>query len=159
MSVNFEQTSDFSDYGNKAKNLVMLKKVGFNVPDGFVLGASFSDEILKNSDIQKEIEKIKTSTSKDEIFCISEKINAFLDGLLFSNKQIHKIQSWVDDKKLYAVRSSGSLEDLDNFSFAGQYDTFLNVKKEEITDKIKDCIKSMFSVNVLSYIYDNSIDA
>ena len=66
MSVNFEQISDFSDYGNKAKNLVMLKNAGFNVPDGFVLGASFSDEILKNSDIQKTLAALYFLTNKSQ---------------------------------------------------------------------------------------------
>ena len=43
----------------------------------------------------------------------------------------------------YSVRSSCSLEDGDELSFAGQFDTFLNVKYEDINAKIVECFNSM----------------
>ena len=57
--------------------------------------------------------------------------------------------------ELYAVRSSCSLEDSDRLSFAGQFDTFLNVKKEELKEKIKMVFDS-YSLDKL-YDYDSNI--
>ena len=55
------------------------------------------------------------------------------------------------DSNLYAVRSSASNEDGKDKSFAGQYDTFLNVKKEDIFFNIKKCFCSLYNDNVINY--------
>ena len=51
----------------------------------------------------------------------------------------------------YAVRSSCSLEDGDKLSFAGQFDTFLNVSKNDLKEKIKLVIKSYNLDNLKKY--------
>ena len=48
-------------------------------------------------------------------------------------------------------------EDLDEYSFAGQYETFLNVQKRSVLRKIIECYKSMFSEVILSYLFNNGI--
>ena len=53
---------------------------------------------------------------------------------------------------LYAVRSSCNLEDGAGSSFAGQFDTYLNVRPEEVPAKIKLCRESMYSDNVKKYM-------
>lgn len=53
---------------------------------------------------------------------------------------------------LYAVRSSCNLEDGAGSSFAGQFDTYLNVRPEDVPSKIKLCRESMYSDNVKKYM-------
>lgn len=53
---------------------------------------------------------------------------------------------------LYAVRSSCNLEDSAGSSFAGQFDTYLNVRPEDVPSKIKLCRESMYSDNVKKYM-------
>lgn len=53
---------------------------------------------------------------------------------------------------LYAVRSSCNLEDSADSSFAGQFDTYLNVRPEDVPSKIKLCRESMYSDNVKKYM-------
>lgn len=53
--------------------------------------------------------------------------------------------------QICAVRSSASIEDGANSSFAGQFDTYLNVQKEEIRTYIKKCFASMDNENVREY--------
>lgn len=55
-----------------------------------------------------------------------------------------------------AVRSSASNEDGQTKSFAGQYETFLNVDKKNLLTKIKNCWKSLFEDNVVEYSNDVS---
>lgn len=63
----------------------------------------------------------------------------------------------LDDNKTYAVRSSFSMEDGAHSSFAGQFTTLLNVKKEDLPQAIKN-IKNGFSVdNVQKYAQTHGI--
>ena len=58
----------------------------------------------------------------------------------------------INDFQEYSVRSSANNEDGKVKSFAGQYETFLNVKKEELFDAIKKCWLSILEDNVISYM-------
>ena len=59
---------------------------------------------------------------------------------------------------LYAVRSSCNLEDGDISSFAGQFDTYLNVRVKDIEKRVKDCFNSLNSESINSYLKENNID-
>ena len=51
----------------------------------------------------------------------------------------------------YAVRSSNALEDGQNYSFAGQFESYLNLKPEEIAEKIRECFESAENSRVQAY--------
>ena len=57
-----------------------------------------------------------------------------------------------------AVRSSASIEDGENSSFAGQFDTYLNVPKEEVYTKIKKCFDSMENKGVRTYAKQHGLE-
>lgn len=61
-----------------------------------------------------------------------------------------KIEKLIDKECLYAVRSSAMVEDAENASWAGQFESFLNVSFDEIIDKIVQCHNSK-KERVLSY--------
>lgn len=78
------------------------------------------------------------------------------------------VVTWEDrDKEIditnfkgkYAVRSSSYLEDGENDSFAGQFDTFLNVKSNNINRKVKQCFDSINKNNVKDYLKKKKIKA
>lgn len=157
MVVEFKNKENTSKVGNKAKFLIEMKDNGFNVPNGFVIDSdTYSDEIINNK-LDKEIDKFLSKLNKENISEISKEITSLFDSFEFSNTTKKEIEKLLDDDKLYAVRSSGTKEDLDNYSFAGQYETFLNVKKRSVLRKIIDCYKSMFSEVILSYFVNNNI--
>lgn len=56
-----------------------------------------------------------------------------------------------------AVRSSATLEDSSSFSWAGQLETFLNVTRGSLLEKIRDCWNSIHSERALSYASQNNI--
>lgn len=60
-------------------------------------------------------------------------------------------------KGKYAVRSSSYLEDGIHDSFAGQFDTFLNVKPNNINKKVKQCFNSINKNNVKEYLKKKKI--
>jgi phosphoenolpyruvate synthase/pyruvate phosphate dikinase len=55
------------------------------------------------------------------------------------------------DARYVAVRSSATKEDSNDSSFAGQFDTFLNIEKKQLLAKIKQCYMSLHSDRMASY--------
>lgn len=75
------------------------------------------------------------------------------------NNHIKEIFSNLDMEKTYAVRSSSLKEDMDNLSFAGLYNTYLNVKgKKDIIESIKKCYNSRLNLENIEYCKTNNID-
>lgn len=74
-----------------------------------------------------------------EGFVVSTK--AFKDNEL-TNNSIRKIEKLIEKDCLYAVRSSAMVEDAENESWAGQFESFLNIKSDNIIDKINECHNS-----------------
>ena len=60
-------------------------------------------------------------------------------------------------KGKYAIRSSSYLEDGEEDSFAGQFDTYLNVSPNRINDKVKKCFNSINNKNVKEYLKSKKI--
>lgn len=119
--------------GSKIDNLLKLVECGVNVPKFFV---------IKHEDV------------------ISMEINEFnKDDVIKHIKSIESIEfdNYLDCK-LYSVRSSCNLEDGEDNSFAGQFDTYLNVKESDLIKYIKKCFLSLFNDNVFSYINNSNID-
>ena len=73
--------------------------------------------------------------------------------------EIEEISSLTEGWTTCSVRSAAFCEDSDGFSFAGQFDTFLNVCKEDITEKINECFLSAKKESVISYCRENGINA
>jgi pyruvate,water dikinase len=58
-----------------------------------------------------------------------------------------------------AVRSSATAEDLPDASFAGQQETYLNVRGEDdLIEKVRDCFASLFTNRAISYRVDKGFD-
>ena len=58
----------------------------------------------------------------------------------------------------YAIRSSSNIEDGKFDSFAGQFDTYLNVSINDIEKRCKNCFESLYNENVLDYIKAKKIE-
>jgi len=56
-----------------------------------------------------------------------------------------------DDEAFVAVRSSATAEDLPDSSFAGQQETFLNVREQDLIRRVKECWASLFTQRAIYY--------
>ena len=144
--------------GNKGKFLLQMKKQGFDVPGGFILDSDTYDEVIASNRIGEKISEILAGLTPGNSDEISEKISGLFDGALIPENILSEISATAKDGCLYAVRSSGNKEDLDEYSFAGQYETFLNVSRNDLETKIIDCYRSMFGKVSLQYIANRNID-
>ncbi|AUB55646.1 MULTISPECIES: phosphoenolpyruvate synthase [Methanobacterium] len=156
--------------GGKGANLGELTQAGIPVPPGFVITSAtyqrFMDEtgitqeimdildaldVNNNKELQKsarEIIKIITETPiPDEISSLI--IEAY-------NALCHRIGK---ENAFVAIRSSATAEDLPEASFAGQQDTYLNVKgPEDLIKYVRKCWASLFGARAIFYREENNFD-
>ncbi|MBD3638565.1 MAG: phosphoenolpyruvate synthase [Crocinitomicaceae bacterium] len=130
--------------GGKALNLYRLKKYGLSVPDFLVID-------------QEELEKVIPEELKQNFD--SSEISAFIDEFSINNELLDQISKVIPDAqdKLFSVRSSAVQEDGQQFSFAGQFETYLYVSFEDIPKYVKEVWKSNFSERVFQYVKNNNL--
>lgn len=78
-------------------------------------------------------------------------------SLPFSAAMLTEVSGFLSDDKLYAVRSSASIEDGQQHSFAGQFDSYLYLEKDEVLEAIEKVYKSVGSAHVKTYLENNGI--
>ena len=145
--------------GNKGKFLLEMLKAGFPVPGGFMLDSDVYEEFTEQNGIKQSILSGLEKLDKGNTAAVSRELTALFDNTALFESIRNEIADRADKNVLYAVRSSGTLEDMADHSFAGQYDTFLNVASGDICDRVIDCYRSMFREVILSYVVDNGIPA
>lgn len=148
-----------------------LTPVGIKIPLGFAVTVKAYWDHLEHNHLIPEIKKI-IATLKDahDVATIQEagkKIRDLIYDGKFSDKLTNEIikaykrlSSMYDSPALdVAVRSSGTAEDLPNASFAGQQETYLNIRGEkELLDATKKCMASLFTDRAIVYRMEQHFD-
>ena len=156
-----EGKEDTRLFGGKASNIFTLIKNEINVPPGYAISTKAFTSFLEESHIKSIIEEIFAKEyNPKEVIEISTKIkNLFLTTEIPSNitseiqRNHNKEFTDSDEHTSYVVRSSANYEDLNSFSFAGQAQSFLNIRSiTEIILSIKMCWASLFSPQILLYL-------
>lgn len=148
--------------GGKAANLGELIRVGIPVPEGFVVDGKTFMDFLENSGLkEKIIEVLKDLNVEDskQLEEASRKIREMIESAPMSKeveeeiKQAYrKICEESGEEVFVAVRSSATAEDLPGASFAGQQETYLNVRGEEdVVEKVKKCWSSLYTPRAIYY--------
>lgn len=75
-----------------------------------------------------------------------------------TKKEIEEMLRDFSDDTYFAVRSSAGNEDSKDNSFAGQFETFLYIRKEKIMEKVKEVYMSAFSDRIETYRKENNIE-
>ena len=161
VDVNELRVEDVPYVGGKGANLGELTSAGFPVPGAFVLTTVAYDYFLEKSKISAKIEKELKSidrTSDQNLTDASVRIRALFETYEIPadlKKEVVSSYRLIVPKGetgFVAVRSSATAEDLPDASFAGQQETFLNVKDEDdLFDKIRKCWSSLFTARAISY--------
>ncbi|MCP4420374.1 MAG: phosphoenolpyruvate synthase, partial [Chloroflexi bacterium] len=149
--------------GGKGANLGELTRAGFRVPSGFCVTTDAFDQFIAgaNEAIYTRLDDV----SADDLAgasAIGEGVRTTLTGLpLPEDVETAVLAAWrtagADDA--YAVRSSATAEDLPSASFAGQQDTYLNIRGEKpILAQVKACFISLFTDRAILYRIQNGFD-
>ncbi len=122
--------------GGKAESLLLMQNSGFNVPAFFVVaGCCFEP---RADEAGREGAALRGEAQAA--------VRALLDGEFAR-------------ARLFAVRSSASVEDTQDASFAGKFDTFLRVPRGEVPGYIVRCYLSRFHPAVEEYCREKGLDA
>jgi len=157
--------NDIPLVGGKNANLGEMIQAKIPVPPGFAITAHAYQEFITKTDIAEKIYRIIDETVTDvnnpkQYEEASKKIRKLIESTPMTpeieksireaynelNKQIGMSEVFV------AVRSSATAEDLPDASFAGQQETFLNVKgADDLIDKTIKCWSSLFTPRAIFY--------
>jgi len=162
-SIDSIQPADFETHGGKAVNLARLARLGFRVPRGFsVSSAAFIEMVKKNPSLASFLKKVDESSDFEEILEISGLIQNIINTYKIPEEVVTRISKSLDDigqpEFGFAVRSSATIEDRSDVSFAGQAESYLCVKdRDDIIESVKNVWKSTFSERALVYLKTKKI--
>lgn len=147
-----------------------LKKEKIPVPMGFAITALGYQHLLEGNNLKEKLQKTLHGIDPlDTKVLQSASIKAkelIMSTQIPNDLQEEIIKAYKDLSLLYkeqeidvAVRSSATAEDLPTASFAGQQETFLNIKgKEKLLQACKQCFASLFTPRAIAYRHENKID-
>ena len=150
--------------GGKGRSLAKLARAGFNVPGGFVVTAAAYRSFVATNQLQEKIVSLAKPAVEDGRVSFEQASNAI--QALFAEHdlstelagEISQAYGSLDDAPV-AVRSSANAEDLPGLSFAGQQETYLNVKgANEVVSAVRNCWASLWTPQAISYRHQNGID-
>lgn len=153
---------DIGKAGGKGAHLGELMALGMPVPPGFCVTAQAYDEIAAPA-LQKIAGEFAGADLADvrEARQCGEMARRLIMGLNVPEKLRKDVLSAVARMQhpgRVAVRSSATMEDLPEFSFAGQHDTYLNVAIGDLFTHVKKCWGSLWTDRAISYRHKNRLD-
>ncbi|MEY8757577.1 phosphoenolpyruvate synthase [Peribacillus frigoritolerans] len=152
--------------GGKGMNLGECSRIdGILVPEGFcVTTEAFKRVIRENDELNQLLDQLAVQKvdERKRISEISRKIRDLIEGIEIDKgieEDIDRCLLTFGFEHAYAVRSSATAEDLPFASFAGQQDTYLNIKgKDAILQHISKCWASLFTDRAVIYRMQNGFD-
>ena len=152
--------------GEMYRNLVPK---GVPIPNGFAITAHAYRHLLKASGAMDKIKGIMEGLDTHDMDNLMERgsrvralirnleIPADLQGAIIS--AYRKLEETYGKNVDMAVRSSATAEDLPDASFAGQQETYLNIRGvEDLLDACQRCFASLFTNRAISYRQDKGFD-
>ncbi|UMZ72795.1 PEP/pyruvate-binding domain-containing protein [Natranaerofaba carboxydovora] len=154
---------DFLYAGGKGTNLGEMITAGLPIPEGFVVLTNAYRRFVEGNNLAEKIKGLlsdiedldnQEEDSFSQIERISQKIKRLFEAGKIPDDIIEDINYMYEvlGEASVAVRSSATAEDLPGTSFAGQYNTYLNIRgREQLHKSVKDCWASLWNARALSY--------
>ena len=143
-----------------------LSAAGVRVPDGFATTADAYRRFLRQNGLADKIRQTITALDVEDTRALgdaADKIRRWImDAPLPDDLQegIRAAYRQLGDAPAVAVRSSATAEDLPDSSFAGQQETFLNIRGEDaVLDATRRVYASLFTARAVSYRRHRGYDA
>jgi pyruvate, water dikinase len=169
-TVDLQDVSDaqIALVGGKAGKLGELIRQGLPVPPGFVVTTDAYTAFVEGTILRTEIPAALASIRPDQpesFDAASKRIRSafeateFPPGLRKPLADAYERYARSHSVRFSAVRSSATLEDMENASFAGLQDTYLNIAGvDAILDGVRRCWGSLFTPRVLVYRQKKGFD-
>ena len=151
--------------GGKGRSLSCLANAGFAVPGGFQVTADAYRRFVSEHALQTRILELARPVPRNggpSFDGAADAIGSLFADHALSEAMAGEIRSAYDalpGRPAVAVRSSANAEDLPGLSFAGQQETFLNVRgADAVVRAVRDCWASLWTTQAISYRHQNGID-
>ncbi|HUT22653.1 MAG TPA: PEP/pyruvate-binding domain-containing protein [Candidatus Bipolaricaulota bacterium] len=148
--------------GGKGASLGEMFQAGIPIPPGFVVLAPAFDKFLKETDLDVEVEKELDKINFENVKSVdqaSKVIRLLIDKARFPEDIAKEVQD--QHKKLgaeyVAVRSSATAEDSSIASWAGELESYLNVKEDNLLKSVKKCWSSLFTPRAIFYRFEKGL--
>lgn len=162
--VNLDEPNLVGGKGASLANMIInLSDSGIDIPDGFILTTKCYQSFMNHNHLYKKIYDLLDQLDVEDLHQLKEtgeKIRSLFDECSFPEDVVDNIFSFYQklSQKYHChdvdvgVRSSAVGEDGTDHSWAGQLDTFLNIKGESaLLLAIKQCFASMYTDRLISY--------
>lgn len=174
LELNKVGINDIQEVGGKCASLgemlQHLSGLGIRIPDGFVITVAAYRAFIGHNHLESEIYRIVGAIDYDNLESLRR--GGSQVRMLVKNGRFPKemsdviITAYEDLSKQYnqeftdvAVRSSATAEDLPDASFAGQQDTYLNVRgPASLMDAVRNCFASLWTDRAISYRHSFGYD-
>ncbi len=159
------RVTDIPSVGGKNASIGEMINVDLPVPPGFAVTAFSYEKFIEETRIVEKIYKVidETVTDKNnpkQYDTASKKIRELIEktpvpkdietAIRNAYKELNKRLNLKE--AFVAVRSSATAEDLPDASFAGQQETFLNIRgADDLMDKVRKCWSSLFTPRAIFY--------
>ncbi|HEU4494732.1 MAG TPA: PEP/pyruvate-binding domain-containing protein, partial [Rubrobacteraceae bacterium] len=145
--------------GGKGISLARLLRAHMPVPGGFHVSTAAYERFVAENDLKDKIRaalKGVDASKPETLTNASEKIGALFSSAEVSGEistAIFEAYAGLEgDDPAVAVRSSATTEDLPGASFAGQQESFLNVRGEDrLLEAVRRCWTSLWSARAIAY--------
>jgi pyruvate,water dikinase len=144
--------------GGKGASLGRMAAAGLPVPPGFVIAAGAFQMVLETCGGSDLIRDVMATLDVDDTAAVAE-VAERVRGLIVAtpvpaslDHAIRAAHANLSNGELVAVRSSAVCEDGTTASFAGQQETYLNVRgTDDVLRRVQECWASFFSPRALFY--------
>jgi rifampicin phosphotransferase len=163
--------TDLETVGGKGLSLAKLSNAGLPVPDGFHVTTEAYCQFVAANDLQPKIQAalrmadpalpvtLETASATIGSFFADSNIPADISSAITAAYDELNHQSSIAHHNSVAVRSSATAEDLPEASFAGQQETYLNIRGEAaLLAAVKKCWGSLWTARAIAYRMKNNID-
>jgi len=147
-----------------------LSERGIRVPGGFIVTVHAFNAYIEHNNLRERINKTLESLDPSDIIQL-RRTGSNIRRMVADGKFSDELESVIAEKYLslsgeygneatdVAVRSSATAEDLPDASFAGQQETFLNVRGvQSLMNSIKACFASLYTDRAISYRQERGYD-
>jgi pyruvate, water dikinase len=147
-----------------------LSPLGVRIPNGFAVTADAYREVLTRARAWDALHRVLDSLDPEDLADFAARSKAAHDIVLQAaalpselSEQIlaaySELRAQYGESFSVAVRSSATAEDLPNASFAGQHESFLNVRGEAmLLEAYRNCLASLFTERAIHYRLDQQFD-
>lgn len=153
----FQKAIASESLGGKAFRLIQMYQAGFQVPSGAVLlPSAFQLFLDANPNWNSVVGRLCKYLTDKEI----DKAQKEFSEAVFPSVLEDEIRAYVSecDVKSWAIRSSGSMEDGSNASFAGQFESYLDAQNpDDVIQSIIQCWSSLYGQKVVRYCENKAL--